>query len=54
MVDWQVLAVDPVAPLHESVGWFVVHGSQRPNVANQLIQQGWLNQISLLRNQWLF
>lgn len=54
MVDWQVLAVDAVAALHKSVGWFVVHWSQRPNVADELIQQGWLNQISLLRNQWLF
>lgn len=54
MVDGQVLAVDAVAALHESVGWFVVHRSQRPNVADQLIQQGWLNQISLLRNQGLF
>lgn len=54
MVNWQVLAVDTVAPFHESIGWFVVHRSQRPNMADQLIQQSGFNQISLLGDQWLF
>lgn len=54
MVNWQVFAVDPMAPLHKSVGWFVVHRSQRSNVADQLIQQSRFNQIGLFRNKWLF
>jgi len=37
MVNWQVFAVDPMAPLHKSVGRFVVHRSQRPDMADQLI-----------------
>lgn len=54
MVNWQVLAVNPMAPFHKSIGRFVVHRSQRPNMADQLIQQSGFNQISLLRDQWLF
>lgn len=43
-----------MAALHKSVGWFVVHRSQRADVADQLIQQSRFNQVSLFRNEGLF
>lgn len=54
MLDGQVLAMDAVAALHEGVGGLVVDGGQGANVANELVQQGGLNQVCLFRDQRLF
>lgn len=54
MLHRQVLPVDPVAALHEGAGGFVVDGRQGANVADELVQQGGLDQIRLLRDQRLF
>ena len=42
---------DPSAPLHEGAGRFVIDGSQRPDVADQLIQERRLDQIRLLGDE---
>lgn len=40
--------MDPVAALHEGAGGFVVDGRQGADVADELVQQGGLDQIRLL------
>lgn len=41
------------AALHEGAGRLVVDGRQRADVADELLQQGGLNQVRLLRDQRL-
>lgn len=53
MLNGQVLAVDAVTALHKSIRWLVVDGGQRADVADKLVQQSGLDQISLLRDQRL-
>lgn len=53
MLDGQVLAVDAVTAFHKSVRRLVVDGGQRADVTNKLIQQRGLDQVRLLRDQWL-
>lgn len=53
MLDGQMLAVDAVAALHESVRRLVVNRGERADVANELVQQRGLNQVRLLRDQRL-
>lgn len=53
VLDGQVLAVYAVTALHESVRWLVVDGGQRADVANELVQQRWLDQVRLLGDQRL-
>lgn len=53
MLHGQVLAVDPVAALHEGAGGFVIDRRQGADVADELVQQGGLDQVRLLRDQGL-
>ena len=41
------------ASLHEGTGGLVVHGRQGADVADELLQQGGLDQVRLLRDQGL-
>lgn len=54
MVYRQVLAMDAVAPFHKRTGWLMVHGGQGANVADELVQQGRLDEVCLLGDQRLF
>lgn len=49
----QSLVLDTTASLNKSAGWLVVDGGQSTDVADELLQQCGLNQISLLRDQGL-
>lgn len=49
----KVLPVDSMAALHKGAGGFVIDGRQGADVADELIQQGGLDQIRLLRDQGL-
>lgn len=53
MLHGQVLPVDPVAALHEGARGLVIDGCQGANVADELVQQGGLDQVRLLRDQRL-
>lgn len=53
MLHRQVFPVDPVAALHEGAGGFVIDGCQGADVADELVQQGGLNQVRLLRDERL-
>lgn len=53
MMNWQVLAMNPMTPFHKSIWRLVVHRGQRTNVADELIQEGRLYEVCLLRDQWL-
>ena len=53
MLNGQVLAVDAVAALHEGIGGLVVDRGQRTDVADELIQQGGLDEVRLLRDEGL-
>lgn len=53
MLHGQVLPVDPVAALHKGAGGFVIDRRQRADVADELVQQGGLDQVRLLRDQRL-
>lgn len=44
---------DAPAPLHEGAGGLVIDRGQRANVTDQLIQQGRLDQVRLLRDEGL-
>lgn len=52
LVTWQRASQDSTS-LHKCIWWLMINGCQTGNVANQLIQQSGLNQISLLRDKWL-
>lgn len=54
MVYGQVLAMDAVAPFHKRAGRLMVHGGQGTNVADELVQQGRLDEVCLLGDQRLF
>lgn len=45
---------DAPAPLHKRTGGLVVDRGQRADVADQLVQQGGLDQVCLLGNERLF
>lgn len=47
------LVLNTTAALHKGTRWLVVYRGQSSNVADELLQQRGLNQISLLRNQGL-
>lgn len=53
MLHRKVFAVDPMAALHEGAGRFVIDGGQGADVADELIQQGGLDQVCLLGDQGL-
>lgn len=42
---------DPSAPLHEGAGRFVIDRGQRPDVADQLVQERRLDQIRLFGDE---
>lgn len=48
VLDREVFPVDPVAALHKGAGGFVIDRGQRANVADELVQQGGLDQVRLL------
>ena len=52
-MNWQVLAMNPMTPFHKSIWRLVVHGGQRTNVADELIQEGRLYEVGLIRDQRL-
>lgn len=50
---WQALVHNTPAPLHKGAGWLVVDGGQCANVADELIQQCGLDEVSLFRDERL-
>ncbi len=48
-----MFAVNAVASFHKGSGGFVVNGGQRADVADELVQQGGLDQVCFLWNQRL-
>lgn len=53
VLDRKVFPVDSMAAFHKGTGGFVIDGGQRADVADELIQQGGLDQVRLLRDQRL-
>lgn len=54
MLHREVFPVDSMAAFHKGTGGFVIDRRQRADVADELIQQGGLDQVRLLRDQRLF
>lgn len=48
VLDGQMFAVNAVASFHKGIGGFVVDGGQRADVADELVQQGGLDQVCFL------
>lgn len=45
--------LNSTAALNKGIWWLVVYRGQGANVTDELLQQCRLNQISLLRDEWL-